>query len=61
MELIGDVIPQNIQQSYMIINFEDTMDSIIQVYQRYINNRKVCELYPTAAKLGKQFEYADKK
>jgi histidyl-tRNA synthetase len=61
MELIGTISPQNKQESYMIINFEDTMDSVTQLYQKYINDGKICELYPTPVKLGKQFEYADKK
>ena len=47
--------------SYMCINFEDTKDAIIKLYSDFINQWKICELYPTPTKLGKQFEYADKK
>ena len=53
---------------YIFINFwEETRNDVVRLYQLYIwkNSNtwenKICEIYPTATKLGKQFEYADKK
>lgn len=49
------------EQSYLFVNFEDTLPDILSLYNTFIAAGKICEMYPTAAKLGKQFEYADKK
>lgn len=49
------------KEKYMFINFSDTREDIVRLYNIYIQNWKICEIYPTAAKLGKQFEYADRK
>lgn len=48
-------------ESYLVINFEDTRKQSLELLAQYITNWKTCEIYPTPAKLGKQFEYADKK
>ncbi|MFA7284218.1 MAG: HisS family protein [Candidatus Absconditabacterales bacterium] len=46
---------------YLFVNFADTRDDIIALYNQFIFDGKTCELYPMPAKIGKQFEYADKK
>lgn len=62
MELIFDQQSEsNESESYMFLNFEDTFDHIVKLYQQFLAEWKVCELYPTEAKFGKQLEYADKK
>lgn len=48
-------------ESYLFVNFEETFDAILSLYTRFLSEWKICELYPTAAKFGKQLEYADKK
>jgi histidyl-tRNA synthetase len=48
-------------ESYLFVNFEETFDGIQSLYTRFLSEWKICELYPTAAKFGKQLEYADKK
>ena len=48
-------------ENYMFLNFEDTFDSIISVYKKFLSEDKICELYPIEAKFWKQLEYADKK
>ncbi len=62
MELIleNETQVSNIE-NYMFLNFEDTFDSIISVYKKFLSEWKICELYPLEAKFGKQLEYADKK
>ncbi|MEI7478344.1 MAG: His/Gly/Thr/Pro-type tRNA ligase C-terminal domain-containing protein [bacterium] len=50
----------NTSESYLFINFSETIDEITSLYRQFIAAGKRCELYPTAAKLGKQFEYADR-
>lgn len=47
--------------SYLFVNFEDTLPEVLKLYNAFLAAGKTCEIYPTAAKLGKQFEYADKK
>ncbi len=64
MELLltmGSQISTSNQDSYMIINFEDTRDQSLQLLSKIIQQWKNCEYYPIPVKLGKQFEYADKK
>ena len=51
----------NTDDKYLFINFQETEEDIIKLYKSYISQDKISELYPTPAKLGKQFEYADKK
>lgn len=48
-------------ESYLFINFDDTKKDIIWLYQKFLAAWKKCEIYPTPAKLWKQFEYADRK
>ncbi len=48
-------------ESYMFLNFEETFDDILSLYQKFLSEWKICELYPLEAKFGKQLEYADKK
>lgn len=54
---------QNIpkEESYMFVNFDETYNDILDLYAKFLATGKRCEIYPTAAKLGKQFEYADKR
>ncbi len=49
------------KDSYMFINFEDTYSDIIRLYKKFLDDGYSCEIYPTPAKLWKQFEYADRK
>lgn len=49
------------EESYMFIHFEDTLSETIALYNKFLSVGKTCEIYPTAVKIGKQFEYADKK
>lgn len=58
IEKIGKLTVSN---KYLFVNFADTKDDIIRLYNIFLNEWKVCEMYPTPAKLWKQFEYADKK
>ncbi len=58
IEKIGELLPQ---ESYMFVNFEDTLPDVLALYNRFLSAGKIVDLYPTAAKIGKQFEYADKK
>jgi histidyl-tRNA synthetase len=62
MELILDQKSEsNESESYMFLNFEDTFDHVLRLYQQFLSEWKICELYPIEAKFGKQLEYADKK
>lgn len=47
--------------SYLVINFDDTRDQSLSLLTTLIASGKRVEYYPTPVKLGKQFEYADKK
>jgi len=58
--LVEKVKETNTSESYLFINFSETIDEITSLYRQFIAAGKRCELYPTAAKLGKQFEYADR-
>ena len=58
IEKIGSIKKDD---SYMFVNFADTYSDVMKLYTRFLEAGKVCDMYPTAAKLGKQFEYADKK
>lgn len=49
------------QDSYLVINFSDTRGASLKLLTTLIDNNQKVEYYPTPAKLGKQFEYADKK
>lgn len=46
---------------FLFINFQETREDILKLYKKFVSEDQICELYPTSAKLGKQFEYADKK
>ena len=52
---------QELPTSYMVANFADTLQDSMNIVQYLHAGWKNAELYPTAAKLWKQFEYADKK
>lgn len=58
IEKIGELPAQ---ESYMFVNFEDTLPEVLALYNKFLSAGKIVDLYPTAAKIGKQFEYADKK
>lgn len=61
MEIINSWEITTSKESYMIIHFEDTISPSIDLYGKLLSENKTCELYPSPVKLGKQFEYADKK
>ena len=44
---------------YLIINFEETQGESLELYQKLAAKWKSVEYYPEAAKLKKQFKYAD--
>ncbi len=46
---------------YLIINFEETVDESLKLYQKLAEEWKKIEFYPESAKLKKQFKYADGK
>jgi histidyl-tRNA synthetase len=48
-------------RSYMVANFADTLHDSMDILHYLHLGWKNAELYPTPAKLWKQFEYADKK
>jgi histidyl-tRNA synthetase len=50
----------DIQDSYLFINFDNISDNLKLARSDYFLSKTV-EFYPVNAKLGKQFEYADKK
>ncbi|MFN0203634.1 MAG: histidine--tRNA ligase [Bacteroidia bacterium] len=59
-----DAFPKNIQSGVkvLIINFGDeTLAYCLQTLQKLRNEGIAAELYPQKAKIGKQFEYADRK
>jgi histidyl-tRNA synthetase len=43
------------------VNFEDTIEEIISLANKFISEWKNIEIYPESEKLKKQFGYADKK
>lgn len=47
--------------SYLFVNFEETYEDVLKLYNSFLADGKVCDMYPTAAKIGKQLEYANKK
>lgn len=53
-----DVIENN--ESYLFVNFDNINDNLKLAQSDYFLS-KIIEFYPVNAKLGKQFEYADKK
>lgn len=63
MEILFALVDQTATQSesYFFLNFESTQNDILWLYNTFLSEGKVCELYPVAAKFGKQLEYADKK
>ncbi len=46
---------------YLFVNFEETINETAWLMNIFLAEWKVCELYPSPDKLGKQFTYADKK
>ena len=48
-------------ESYFFVHFAETLDQILALYNQFVRAWKKVDLYPTAAKFGKQLEYADKK
>lgn len=49
------------QDVYLFVHFADSKDDILRLYNSFLESGKVCEFYPVSAKIGKQFEYAEKK
>ncbi len=58
LEKIGSLVWH---ESYMLANFAETWTETLALYTQLTTAGKICELYPTSAKLGKQIEYASKK
>jgi len=52
---------QKTTTEYLLINFEETFDKILELYKKLISQWKKVEIYPTPEKIKKQFKYADKK
>lgn len=46
---------------YLFVNFKETINEIAWLMNKFLAKWKVCEIYPSPDKLGKQFGYADKK
>lgn len=46
---------------YLFVNFDETIDKIIELYCKYLNEWKNIELYPNSDKLKKQLKYANNK
>jgi histidyl-tRNA synthetase len=46
--------------SYLFVNFEDTQVEALELYNSFIKKWLTSAMYPTPAKLAKQFEYADR-
>ncbi len=59
--LLQYILPDQDNEVYMFLNFDDTFKQIVLLYKQFIAEWKKCELYPVEAKFGKQLEYADKK
>ncbi len=55
------MITQQTQTEYLLINFEDTQDNIFALAHQLASEWKTVEIYPEPVKLWKQFGYADKK
>lgn len=49
-----------VPESYLFINFGDTQTETLALYRSFLQAWKSSAVYPTAAKLAKQFEYADR-
>lgn len=60
IELVSERDVASTDESYLFIHFNDTYDETITLYRQFLLAWKTCEMYPSAAKLGKQFEYADR-
>ena len=66
---LEDYLFENIDKStlakttseYLFINFEDTLQDSLKLYNKFISEWKNIEFYPESDKLQKQFKYADKK
>jgi len=52
---------QKTTTEYLIINFQETFDKILDLYKKLISEWKKVEIYPAPEKMKKQFKYADKK
>lgn len=52
---------KNTIADYLFVNFEETFSKTLELAGKFVNEWKNIEVYPTSAKLKKQFEFADKK
>ena len=59
--LIENIQSQTPEDTYLIINFEETQDVLPLIQDKMIQAGKIVELYPCDHKLKKQLEYADRK
>jgi histidyl-tRNA synthetase len=46
---------------YLFVHFPATTKECLSLMQKYVDEGKTVEYYPSDDKLGKQFAYADKK
>lgn len=60
-EKIDKNLLQKTTSDYLVINFEETFEQSIALFNTLINSWKNLEIYPEPDKLQKQFKYADKK
>jgi histidyl-tRNA synthetase len=51
----------NTTESYLFLNFPESSEKMVKLYQQFIQDNKTSEFYPTSAKFAKQLEYANKK
>jgi len=58
--ITSEYLPETTSE-YLIVNFEDTVNDSLNLYNKLIQEWKNVEYYPENEKLSKQFKYADKK
>lgn len=63
MEILLELQKQDTvsQENYMFLHFTDTLTDVLYLMNQFIQQGKICELYPIEAKFWKQLEFADKK
>ena len=59
-KLDTDSFPKTTSE-YLVINFEDTLEESLQLFNKLSQSGKKVEFFPESDKLWKQFKYADKK
>jgi len=51
----------NQEDSFLFLNFENTIDITLKLYSKFIEENKICEMFPNSDKISKQYNYAEKK